>query len=63
MTDIRRKIAVKVVQASKWASFFSSFWAYFRKIRLFSEWLRCVVFDGESIYVNRFSCVALGCCG
>jgi len=63
MTDIRRKMALKVVQASKWASFFSSFWAFFRKLRLFSGGLRCVVFDRESIYVNRFSCVALGCYG
>jgi hypothetical protein len=63
MTDIRRKMALKVVQASKWASFFSSFWAFFRKIRLFYGWLRCVVFDTESIYVNRFSCVTVECYG
>ena len=63
MTDIRRKMTLKVVQASKWVSFFSSFWAFFRKLRLFLGWLRCVVFDRESIYVNRFSCVTLECYG
>ena len=63
MRDVRRKMALKVVQTSKWASFYSSFWAYFRKSRLFSGDLRWVVFDRESIYVNRFSCVALECYG
>ena len=63
MTDIRRKMALKVVQASKWASFFSSFWAFFRKIRRFHGRLRCIVFDRKSIYVNRFSCVTLECYG
>jgi hypothetical protein len=63
VTDIRRKMTLRVVQASKRASFFSSFWAYFRKSRLFSGRLRCVVFDTESICVNRFSYATLGCYG
>jgi len=32
-------------QALKWASFYSCFWACFRKIRLFSEGLRHVISD------------------
>jgi len=32
-------------QASKWASFYSFFWACFRKLRLFSEGLRHVISD------------------
>jgi len=63
MMNVRRKMAFEVVQASKWASFFSSFWACFRKLRLFSGGLGCMVFGRESIYVNRFGCVTLGCCG
>jgi hypothetical protein len=63
LRDVRRKMVLKVVQASKWASFFSSFLACFRKIRRFSGRLRWVVFDRESIYVDRFSCVALECYG
>ena len=61
--DVRRKMALRSAQASKWASFFSSVWACFRKLRLFWEELGYVVFDRESIYVNRFSCVTLECCG
>jgi len=63
MMNVRRKMAFRPAQASKWASFFSSFWACFGKIRLFSGLLRRVVFDRKSIYVNRFSCVTLECCG
>jgi len=63
LRDVRRKMALKVVQASKWASFFSSFWVCFLKLRLFSVSLRCVGFDRESIYVNRFGCVTLECYG
>jgi len=40
MRDVRRKMAVKPAQSLKWASFYSSFWAYFRKSRLFSGGLR-----------------------
>jgi len=36
------------VQASKWASFSSLFWACFRKIRLFLEGLRRVISDIKS---------------
>ena len=32
-------LVLRSAQASKWASFYSSFWACFRKIRLFSGWL------------------------
>ena len=63
MRDVRRKMALKPAQGSKWASFYSSFLAYFRKLRLFYGDLRWVVFDRESIYVNRFSCVTLECYG
>jgi hypothetical protein len=62
MRVVRRKMVLKPVQSLKWASFFSSLWAYFRKSRLFSGDLRWVVFEGKSIYVNRFSCATLQCC-
>ena len=63
MRDVRRKMALKPAQSLKRASFYSSFWACFRKSRLFSGDLRWVVFDRESIYVNPFSCATLQCCG
>ena len=52
-------LSPKPAQASKWPSFFSPLLASFEKIRLFSEGLRHAVSDGESIYVNRFSCATL----
>jgi hypothetical protein len=63
LRDVRRKMAFKVAQASKWASFFSSFLACSRKLRLFSGGLRRAVFDRESIYVSRFGCVTVECYG
>ena len=47
MMNVRRKMAFKPAQASNWPSFFSSFWAFFRKIRLFSGRLRRAVFEGK----------------
>jgi len=63
LRDVRRKMALKVVQASKWPSFLSSVWAFFRKLRLFYGRVRWGVFEGESIYVNRFNYAALECYG
>jgi len=48
MMNVRRKMAFKPAQASKRASFFSSFWACFRKIPLFSGLPRHAVFAGKA---------------
>jgi len=48
LRDVRRKMVFEIAQTSKRASFFSSFWACFRKTCNFSEWLRCVVFEGKA---------------
>jgi hypothetical protein len=40
-------MAVEVAQALKWASFSSSFQAYFRKIFPFLGDFRCDVFEGK----------------
>jgi len=36
------------VHASKWAAFYSVFMASFEKIRLFSQQMRQVIFDGTA---------------
>jgi len=59
-------MAVEVAQALKWASFISSFWAYFQKIFPFLGDFRCGVFEGKhSTLTVPFVCfcdVAVGQC-
>jgi len=47
LTDFGYKMAVEAAQALKWASFISSFQAYFQKILPFLGDFRCDVFEGK----------------
>lgn len=52
-------LSPELVQASKCRSFLGFLFASFEEIRLFSGRLRHAISNGESIYVNGFSCCPL----